>query len=68
MSQEEIRNKGLKALLEALGPTDMLKFLEQFVVGKGNYTKERHQWLDKVTLETIIEDVETYTEMKNKDI
>jgi hypothetical protein len=40
----------------------MIRFLQQFDTGHGDYTKERHQWLDKVTLEEILVDVEQLRE------
>ena len=33
----------------------MIRFLQQFTVGKGDYSKERHQWLDKLTIDDIVE-------------
>lgn len=45
---------GLEALLEKLGPVDMVEFMQQFDSGYGNYTKERHAWLDNISIETII--------------
>jgi predicted transcriptional regulator len=53
----EIREKGFEALLKALGPIGMLRFLEQFDTGKGDYTKERSQWLDQMSIEDIVEDL-----------
>jgi hypothetical protein len=52
---EVIRTRGLHALKEELGVNGMIRFLQQFEVGRGNYTDDRHQWLDGLTLEAIIE-------------
>ena len=41
----EIHTEGMDALLKALGPVDMIRFLQMFDHGKGDYTKERKQWL-----------------------
>ena len=41
----EIHTEGMDALLKALGPVDMIRFLQMFDHGKGDYTKERHEWL-----------------------
>ncbi len=46
MSQEQIRLAGLSALMQALGPVGMIRFLQQFETGHGDYSKDRHQWLD----------------------
>lgn len=41
-SNEEIREAGLKALLRDLGPEGLIRFLAQFGVGTGDYTRDRH--------------------------
>lgn len=43
MKQSEIRRKGYKACLDALGVVKMLRFLPQLEISLGNYTIERHQ-------------------------
>jgi uncharacterized protein YciU (UPF0263 family) len=53
----ELRNKGIKVLSDALGPADMARFLMQFDKGQGDYTKERHEWLDKVSIDEISEEL-----------
>lgn len=37
----EIRTVGMQALKEALGPVGMVRFLQQFDLGHGNYTEEK---------------------------
>jgi hypothetical protein len=49
----ELNRKGFKALIDTLGYADAIRFIRQFDNGSGNYTEERHQWLDKLTLEDI---------------
>lgn len=39
----EIRNAGVKALQEALGPVGMVKFMQQYDTGYGDYTKEKQE-------------------------
>jgi hypothetical protein len=46
----EIRELGLEALREKLGKTGMIRFLQQFETGKGDYTKERREWVDRTSL------------------
>ena len=41
----EVHTEGMDALLKALGPVDMIRFLQMFDEGKGDYTKERKTWL-----------------------
>ena len=52
MTQEEIRQQGIAALAQQLGPVGMIRFLQQFESGHGDYSVERHQWLSD-DLETI---------------
>jgi hypothetical protein len=47
---EEIRQAGLEALLERLGRAGMIQFLQQFETGKGDYSRERHAWVDRMSL------------------
>jgi len=50
MTFDQIRVEGLKALERRLGP-DMIRFLQQFETGRGDYTKERHAWLKETTVD-----------------
>ena len=58
MSLREIRQEGVQALLDRLGPAGTVRFLQQYELGRGDYTKERHQWLDGVTIDDVAEDIE----------
>ncbi len=53
-----IRRKGIEALSEKLGPVGMVEFIRQFDSGYGNYTKERHAWLDEIDIKTIVKKAE----------
>ena len=46
MTLNEIHNQGIEVLARELGPVKMIRFLQQYETGKGNYTEERHSWLD----------------------
>jgi hypothetical protein len=48
----EIRKIGLQALKEALGPVGMVRFIQQYGNGYGDYTKEKYQQPD-FTIEDI---------------
>lgn len=48
---EKIRREGLKALKEKLGVEDMIKFIQMYSDGKGDYTKEREEILKEITIE-----------------
>ena len=42
----DVRNAGIKALQEALGPVGMVKFLQQYDLGYGDYRKEKQEQPD----------------------
>ena len=60
MTPIELNRKGFQALVNSLGYVDAVKFMHQFDHGSGNYTEERDQWLDQLTMEDIITDIKTY--------
>ncbi|HBR17390.1 MAG: hypothetical protein A3G39_03710 [Deltaproteobacteria bacterium RIFCSPLOWO2_12_FULL_43_16] len=52
-----VRKLGLEALTKTLGPVGMVRFLQQFEAGAGNYTKEREHWLKGLDVKTIIKEI-----------
>jgi hypothetical protein len=56
---DEIRREGLQALRDRLGRADMIRFLQQFETGNVDYTKERHAWVDRVTMEDVEREAST---------
>jgi hypothetical protein len=53
MTPDEIQRRGLEALRERLGRAGMIRFLQQFESGSGDYARERHAWVDRVSLEDM---------------
>lgn len=53
LTLDQIRQRGLEALRRELGPVGMVRFLQQFDPGHGDYARERHQWVDRTTLDSI---------------
>ena len=49
----EIRAIGLKALKDALGYEGMVRFIRQFDRGYGDYTKEKQETEDDITLDEV---------------
>ena len=49
----EIRTIGFEALLRELGPAGAIRFLQQYETGRGNYTRDRHKFLPKMSVEEI---------------
>jgi hypothetical protein len=54
----ELRRVGLDALVKALGPIGMARFLQQFDLGHGDYTAERHAILGNPTVDELMDEVE----------
>ena len=52
-TQNEIIKQGYDALINSLGVADTIRFIQYFSPGKGDYTKERYQWLDEKTLAEV---------------
>ncbi|MBI3741689.1 MAG: hypothetical protein HY257_08040 [Chloroflexi bacterium] len=65
MSMAQIRIAGLAALMRELGPVGMVRFLQQFETGYGDYSKERHQWLDQWDFEKLMVALRERKEKKN---
>lgn len=57
LSPLELNRAGKQALIEALGFDGMIRFIRQFEPGSGDYTEERHQWLDQLTPDEIFAQV-----------
>ena len=50
---DEIRRRGLEALVRESGPLGMARFLQQFESGHGDYTADRDQWLGDEDVRTV---------------
>jgi len=50
----EIRQQGYKVLIDSLGIANTLQFLQQLGLGYGNYTEDRQQWLDQLTMDNFL--------------
>lgn len=56
----DIDRRAREVLTRDLGVVDTLRFLGQFRSGSGDYTGERGEWLDDLSLEQVV------SEMKGK--
>lgn len=52
-SPMQIRQLGIQALAQALGPVGMVRFLQQYDTGSGDYTQDRDELLGEPTVEDI---------------
>lgn len=57
MTLEQVRLTGLKALSQELGPVGLVRFLQQFETGYGDYTAERHLWLGQDTVQDLVQEI-----------
>jgi hypothetical protein len=53
----EINQQATEILVREMGVVDALRFLSQFGTGSGDYTQERGQWLDNLSLEQITSEI-----------
>ena len=54
----ELRRVGLDALVKALGPVGMARFLQQFDPWHGDYTAQRYAILGNPTVDELMVEVE----------
>jgi len=66
MTTEQIRNHGLEALRRELGVVGMVRFLQQFSNGEGDYSIDRHQWLDKLSREEVLAQINALQQGKTE--
>lgn len=53
----EINKIATHLLFKQMGIVDTFKYLNQFSLGHGDYTKDRNKWLDNLTLKDIVSDI-----------
>jgi hypothetical protein len=58
MTLAEINRLAFKTLVDHLGYVNAIRFFKQFETGSGDYSHDRHQWLDDLTLEEIWADIQ----------
>lgn len=57
MTLDQIRHAGVQALSRELGAVGMVRFLQQFETGFGNYSVERHAWIEKSDVRALAEEI-----------
>jgi hypothetical protein len=53
----EINREAEAILIREMGVVAALRFLNQFRAGSGNYTTDRTQWLDELSLKQIAAEI-----------
>ena len=59
-TQNKIVQQGYQALVDSLGVVDAIRFIQYFSPGKGDYTRERHQWLEQKSLDDVLREIEQF--------
>lgn len=60
----ELNRQAENILMRQLKVANTLRFFHQFNHGTGDYTAERHKWLDDLSLDDIIRDIESNRDKK----
>ena len=60
MTDEQFERHTLNLLQKELGPYGMARFLRTYRSGSGDYTRDRHKWLDGVTIEEILKESQSH--------
>lgn len=55
---EEVRARGIAALSKELGVAGMIRFLQQFESGRGDYSKERDANLGDLSVDQIASEIQ----------
>ena len=50
----EINRRATHILFKEMGVVDTIRFLNQFSVGQGDYTKDRNNWLNEISMDDAI--------------
>lgn len=58
MSDDDFERHALAILQRELGLDGLARFLRLYRSGTGDYTRDRHQWLEGATIQEIMAEVE----------
>ncbi len=62
----EIRTVGFEALLRELGPAGAIRFIQQYELGHGDYTRNRKKLLQKKSVREIGKQIMKQRQYKQK--
>jgi hypothetical protein len=65
MSLKEIERTGLNVLARELGPVGVVRFLQLFETGYGNYTQERRARIESESIDEIVARIQQRREKKD---
>ena len=66
MTDEQIHQLGIEALVNQLGLLGTIRFLRQYGTG-GNYSVDRHQWLNNLDVRTLAKQIQQAREEKGEE-
>ncbi len=66
LTPAQIRQLGIEALTQALGPAGMARFMQQFEMGSGDYTRDRDELLGNPTVEEIVARIKEQRQQQDK--
>lgn len=59
-TDNEIRDAGYKYLKQGLGATGLIRFMQQFEKGKGNYTQDRSLWQKDCSVDDLAREIKAF--------
>ena len=62
----QISHRATRILFEKMGVVDTIRFLNQFSIGQGDYTKDREEWLRNISLDDVISQMK-FEKSKHKE-
>ena len=66
MTDEQIHQRGIEALVNQLGLLGTIRFLQQYGT-EGNYSVDRHQWLSDLDFKTLAKQIQQAREEKGEE-
>jgi hypothetical protein len=67
-TDHQIQLLGFQALRKELGVIGLIRFMQQFETGSGDYVKDREEWQHDYTVDTLAEAIQTYTVRKPETV
>jgi hypothetical protein len=67
-TNHQIQLLGFQALRKGLGVIGLIRFMQQFETGSGDYVKDREEWQHEYTVDTLAEAIQTYTARKPETV
>ena len=67
MTDEQIHQLGIEALVNELGLFGTIRFLQQYGT-EGNYSVDRHQWLSELDVKTLAKQIQQAREEKGEEM